>query len=134
MSSFLLDLFIVIGIIIVAAVSLSGSRIAIQRFFDIYIEKKLFLVYLLFYTILLSIMSLFISQSFFGGGLLAFLIIILYILAIVLVEYLLIYKRYFDYEPGGKYILYVTVSYLFSFVILLLISSLLIIVLILFRG
>jgi len=136
MPNYMLSLSIAIVIVIVIAIAalLTGLRIVIQRFFDIFIEKKLFFVYLIFNIILIAAMFLFIFFNFFGGGLTAVVTIIFSILFIAIVEYVFIYKRNFDYEPGGKYLLCMIVSYFFNFMFLVLISNLLVIVLVLLLG
>ncbi|GEM_PF-1425830 len=124
-----LNLFIVFVIIIVIAVILTGLRILIQRFFDIFIEKKLFFIYSLFYTILLLVIFVLISQNIFGDIRVALFTILFLILTIAIVEYVLIYKRYFDFEPANKYIFCICVSYFFDFMLLVFVSNLLITVL-----
>jgi len=134
MPSLLFNIAIFIGIIIIIATSLSGLRILIHRFFDFYVSRKVFLLYLIFYSILLLAVFGLIIYNFFDDGFIAVLVSVFSVLIIGLVEYKSIYKRHFDYESSGKYILCLIATYFFSFMLLIMISNLLItIFLLLFR-
>lgn len=134
MLNVILNLFIVIAIFIVIAAILSGLRVAIHRFFNIYVEKKVFFIYLIFYTVVLVVIFALLFSSALDGGAFAISAILFLILIIGLVEYAAIYKRFFDYEPGRKYIFCILVSYFFNFMLLILISNIIIIVLALLFG
>ncbi len=115
---------IIITVIAIAPL-LTGLRIFIQSWFDIFIDKKILIIYLIFYIVLLSILFMLFSFNFFGGGLIASFSIMFLIIIIIIAEYFLIYKKYFDFEPSEKYVLCISASYIFVCMLLLLILNLL---------
>ncbi len=123
-----LSILTIIVIVIVIAPILTGLRIVIQRYFNLIIEKKVIFIYLGFYIILLSTVFILFSYNFFGGGPVATFLIMFLILTIIVVEYFLIYKKHFDFEPSEKYILCISISHLFGFMLLVLIFNLLTII------
>jgi hypothetical protein len=126
--SLFLNLSIVVAFISAISAVLTGLRIVIQRFFDIFIEKKLLYIYFLFYMIFFVIIFALIFFDFFGEGWIFIFVIGLIISTIIMVEYVLIYKKYFDFEPGTNYLLCMFFSYFSNFMLLIMLSNLLYIV------
>lgn len=121
----LLNLLIVFAILIAISALLSGLRIAIQRFFDIYFESKMFFLYWLYYTILILAFLVLISASAFSFGTIIPFLAVFLVLYVAILEYFIIYKRYFDFEPLNKYIFFVVISYFLNALLLVLITNLL---------
>lgn len=120
-----LSILTIVIIVIFIAPLLTGLKVLIYRYFDIITDRKLFFEYLLFYIFLLSFVFLLLSFNFFGGGLIAQCIVVIFILVVITVEYLLFYKKHFDYEPSEKYVLCITISHISGIMLLILIFNLL---------
>jgi len=120
-----LSISTIVIIVIFLAPLLTGLRIFIYHNFDIITNRKMFFEYLLFYIFLLSFIFLLLSYNLFGGGLIAQCIVAIFILVVITVEYLLFYKKHFDYEPSEKYLLCITFSHISGIMLLVLIFNLL---------
>ncbi|MCD4826352.1 MAG: hypothetical protein K8Q99_01070 [Acholeplasmataceae bacterium] len=107
---------------LVLTISLTGLKFAMHRFFDFQASKKVFIEYLIF-NVVLSIIVLstivFIPENLLG------IIFLVYISFVFTLEYLLFYKRHFDYESKKKYLMFLLASNIGSGMLFILVATLL---------
>lgn len=129
MPNMLLQLLFIFLFVVAISALVTGIRFLIHNFFDIVVERKMFFIYLIFYFLMLSgVIGLVLFGSSFSSSIKVIIVVAL-IAYTFLTEYLFIFKKYFDFEPTGKYILCQTVSYFVNFMLLILVINILITVL-----
>lgn len=118
-------IFIVLGTILVGSFLMSGLRIAIYKYFDFIVEKKVRWEALIYYALLMVLVIVLFLWLFNRNTLLFYLGLLGIILFILLVEYFVFYRRYFEYESAGKYWACSIVAYFANGLLLSLIIELL---------
>ncbi|BCR35776.1 hypothetical protein [Mariniplasma anaerobium] len=125
-------IFITLAIIVFSSFLLTGLRMAVHRYFDFQIDKKLFYEYLVFHLIsLLSAGGAFLFIPFGQTGVVNYAVLsfwIIFVTTILILEYFIFYRRHFNYESGNKYFVFLIVSYFANTLILVVVLNVLIIV------
>ena len=111
-----LDIILSILTILISVFVLTGLKLAIYRMFSFLNDKKVWVSYLIFHSILIVVTVILIIIFWDLGTKPIVLYVLLPILTVFgFIEYFYFYTKHFDYESKGRYILSLLVSYLANF-------------------
>lgn len=113
-----------------------GIKILVMKYFEYYYTKKILIHYIIFYfTILFILMfALFLVLPIMTSNQIFTMIVLPLFLIAFIYEYVIIFKKYFEFESKGQFVINILVSYVGIIIILLIIIPVFLVLITLLSG
>ncbi len=113
-----------------------GIKILVMKYFEYYYTKKILIHYIIFYfTILFILMfALFLVLPIMTSNQIFTMIVLPLLVIAFIYEYVIIFKKYFEFESKGQFVIHILVSYVGIIIILLIIIPVFLVLITLLSG